>query len=485
MGSKSMTTGTAGWGASLLVSTVFAAGMAPVSAESNLNLSALAWSQYQNGLTEMYKGAANFDYNPFFSAGGLLFLNSKPSENWSTNLSLGVAFGNSAIRKTMRDTNDVIISKTNPNSISLGMGGFLYEANIAYETGPLALKIGKFHYSYSDYNHNMGLYLLRGPVYPGFIYSGFDEIGGLTKVGALTSWSATESLRWDVMATFETEFKPFMDLNLSSFLTFRAGLLELGAGVESQRLVEFNPCITSPSGTADVDECLGGTADISYAGPGNDLYAGAFFVIDTSAVAAGGKADTTTYSLAGTKVMLRGALDFKKVLSEYEGGAKDFVLYFEAALLGVKDYPHLYEKKGERIPILMGLNVPTFGMLDLFSVELEYYNAPYQNDPYKLVGAYDVFQFSDGNSINYAMSPIPPSNKGGEDHLSKAQQDFDPSKDNWKWSIFASKKLHQRITFKAQVASDHWRIPNNNFVQYEAMANPGQFYGSLKVDYSL
>jgi hypothetical protein len=473
------------WKKAFLAATIFCSGSANIYADANLKVSGVAWTQYQNGLTPMYKGAANFDYNPFFSTGGLVFLGSQPAENWTTNLSLGVAFGNSAIKKSLRDTNNTLISKTNPNSISLGMGGFLYEANIGYQAGSFGLKIGKFHYTYSDYNHNMGLYLLRGPVYPGFIYSGFDEIGGLTKTGLLGSYTPMENFRWDVLASFETDFKPYMDINLSSFLTYHAGPFEIGGGFESQRLIEFNSCITSPAGGSDVNECLGGDPSSAYVGPGADLYKGVFFVIDTTAKATTGKVDTTTFSLAGTKVMLRGAFDFKKILSGYEGSAKDYVFYMEAALLGVKDYPHIYEKKAERMPILAGMNIPTYGLLELLSLEVEYYDAPYQNDPYKLVGAYDVFQFADGNSINYAMSPIPPSNKAGEAHLSKAQENFDPKKDNLKWSLYAAKKIHDKITFKIQIASDHWRTPNNNFVQYEAAANPGQFYGSFKVDYAL
>jgi hypothetical protein len=433
----------------------------------------------------MYKGAANYDYNPYMSVGGLVFLGNKPDENWATNLSVGVAYGNSAVRKSIRDTNDNLISKTNPNTISLDMGAFLYEANFAYQGEKLGLKMGRFHYTYSDHNHNMGLYLLRGPVYPGFLYSGFDQIGGLTKTGILTSWTPSEAFRWDIIGAFETDFKPYMDINLSSFLTFKAGPLELGAGVEAQRLVEFNPCTTSPKNTDDLNECLGGVPPHSYAGPGNDLYRGAYFVVDTTRVAGGGTADTTTYSLAGTKLMVRGSLDFKRIFTSYEGSAKDLVFYMEAALLGVKNYDHLYEKRAERVPVLVGMNLPSFGFFEHLSLEVEYYNAPYQNDPYKLVGAYDVFGFSEGNNNLYAMSPIPPSSKAGFEHLAKADKDFDPKKDNWKWSVFASRRLGENINLLAQIASDHWRVPNNDLVKYEALAEPGQFYGSLKVGYSL
>ncbi len=446
-----------------------------------LNVSGFAWTQ---GLyaPKVYQGAANFDNNSFIQAGGMGFINQKPNDNWDANLSFGVAFGNNAIKKTLKTDSGAVVGRINPHSVALGMNAFLYEANVAYKTASdaFAVKIGKFHYVYSDYNHNMGLYLLRGPVYPGFLYSGFEDIAPLTKTGFQFTYKPMSTLTLDVLPTVETDFKPFMDLNLSAFLTYKQGLFELGAGVESQRLVEFNSCITSPSGKADVDECLGGDPKTAYAGD-SDLYQSAFMIIDTL----GGKRDTLTYSLAGTKVMVRGALDFKAVLGEYQGSAKDWVFYFEAALLGVKDYPLIYTKKSERMPMLAGFNFPTYGLLDLASLEVEYYNAPYQNDPYKLVGAYDVFQFSDGNSINYAFSPIPPSNVKGSPHLAKAQEDFDPKKDNLKWSLMLQKKVADRITFKFQLASDHWRVPNNNFVQYEAASEPGQFYSALRVDYFL
>jgi hypothetical protein len=473
------------WKSSMLLAAMMVCAAAPVSAESNLAVNGFAWTQSQSGLRPMYAGAGNFDNNLFFQAGGMVFLNSKPSENWTTNLSVGVAFENSAIKGSIRDSNNALISKTNPNSISLGMGGFLYEANIDFHIGTYALKIGKFHYRYSDYNHNMGLYLLRGPVYPGFLYSGFNQIEGITKTGILSSWGPSEAFRWDILGSFETDFKPYMDLNLSTFLTFKAGPVELGTGIEAQRLVEFNPCTTSPKDGNDLNECLGGDPGSSFVGAGNDLYKGAYFVIDTNGVGAGGRADTTTYSLAGYKAMVRAAFDFKSIIGEYQGSKNDFVVYLEAALLGVENYPHLYENRLERVPVLFGINFPTFGLMEALSLELEYYNAPYQNDPYKLVGSYDVFQFAEGNSINYAMSPIPPSNKAGYEHLAKAQEDFDPKQDNLKWSVYAAKTIHEKITFKAQIASDHWRVPNNNFVQYEAAAKPGQFYGSLRVQYSL
>lgn len=126
MGSKRM--GRIGMGrmAALLSAAVIAGGTENTGAEAALKVSGYAWTQYQNGLTPMYKGLANFDYNPFFQAGGLLFLNNQPTENWALNVSLGVGYGNSAIIKTLRDSSGGVVGNTNPNSISLGMGAFLY-----------------------------------------------------------------------------------------------------------------------------------------------------------------------------------------------------------------------------------------------------------------------------------------------------------------------------------------------------------------------
>ena len=464
--------------------TALALSALPAAAEQlALDISGYSWSQVLR-TGEMYKGAANFDNQSYANAGGMLFLNNKVNDHWTTDLSLGIWFGNTAIKKTLTDTNGAIIGRLNPNSLSLGMGGFLHEAAVSFGAGPFSMRIGKFHFVYSEYNHDFGLYLLRGPVYPGFLYSGnVDEIGALTKTGMLLSLQFPFGLKLDLLPSFETDFKPYMDLNVAGFASYKIGPVELGGGVEVQRLVETQPCVTSPEGAADVIKCLGGDpTGATVASDSADLYKSAYLIVDTT----GGKNDTLTYSMAGTKVMGRAALDFKKIFfEEYPGSPKDFVLYFETALIGTTNYKFIYEHRGERMPMLFGFNVPTFGFMDLVSLELEYYNSPYQNDPYKLVGAYDVFQFSDGNSINYAMSPIPPSNKAGSPHLSKAQEDFDPKKDNLKWSVYLAKKVADRITFKLQLASDHWRTPNNNFVQYEAAASPGQFYTLLKVDYVL
>ena len=62
----------------IFASILIANSAAPVLAEANLKVSGVAWTQYQEGMTAMYKGATNFDYNPFFNTGGIIFLGGDP-----------------------------------------------------------------------------------------------------------------------------------------------------------------------------------------------------------------------------------------------------------------------------------------------------------------------------------------------------------------------------------------------------------------------
>src|SRR6185436_11377689 len=95
--------------------------------------------------------------------------------------------------------------------------------------------------------------------------------------------------------------------------------------------------------------------------------------------------DTTLYTHRGIKVMGMASIDFKRLLGlESPFGEKDLRLYGEAALIGVKNYGTIYAKRGERVPFMVGFNLPTFGFLDFLSIEYERYPARYKADYSKL-----------------------------------------------------------------------------------------------------
>ncbi|MDZ7262100.1 MAG: hypothetical protein ONB05_08355 [candidate division KSB1 bacterium] len=72
-------------------------------------------------------------------------------------------------------------------------------------------------------------------------------------------------------------------------------------------------------------------------------------------------ADTNGYyTFGGTKVMARIAFDPKPLLPWNFFGRRDVRIYGEMAVLGIKNYPRYYEKITERMPVMLGFNIPAF-----------------------------------------------------------------------------------------------------------------------------
>jgi len=147
--------------------------------------------------------------------------------------------------------------------------------------------------------------------------------------------------------------------------------------------------------------------------------------------------DTTDYTFKGTKAAARITLDPKVFIGSGILGENDLKLYAEVAVLGIKNYPGWYNNRKERIPIMIGFNLPAFKILDVFAAEIEYYPMPYQNS----------FQF-----MWKSNSPVPYFNTyAGIDYYSDWSRKTD---DDWKWSLYASKKI-KNLRISGQIASDH------------------------------
>ena len=77
------------------------------------------------------------------------------------------------------------------------------------------------------------------------------------------------------------------------------------------------------------------------------------------------------YTFRGLKAMARASLDIGKLLGAEETlGENAFKLYSEMSLLGIQNQPFFYEKKSERMPVMFGINIPTFKILDVLAFEL-------------------------------------------------------------------------------------------------------------------
>jgi len=290
---------------------------------------------------------------------------------------------------------------------------------------PLKLQIGYFPFNYNDAVTNLGAYLFRTESYPTCIYTSFDftdsRLLGLNLESTLFG-----VLRQNLLFTSEAERYPTQDFSLSYLVSasFLNKAVDIGGGVCAHRLFAVDPKRTSP-------KTLRGQA-----------------TVETISKIENG--DTTFYTFAGTKVMARATLDPKALLpSDISDifGKEDLKLYFEGAILGVKDWPSYdttasrtahYDVRSERTVGMVGLHLPTFKIFDVLAVEVEYFPSRY----------YSNFQYTVLKQL-----PLPVLPAYGVVDTTNAHR--------LKWSVYGSKKLGNNLRFVFQVARDHNRVTNS------------------------
>lgn len=392
-----------------------------------------------------------YDKNWVGQSGGLLALHSAIDEHWDASLGLGTVLVQLA-RGSRQQAN-----KWYPFWVS-----WVDEARLTYAAGfgggsEFKLNMGSFHYGYNPDIKNFGQYLMYGYVYPGTIVTSLTGPLGVNQtINGLMGTLKLGSFSNDLIAKIETEDKPLYDISIADVATFKvASWLEIGAGVNFYRLLPSNADLTSPG-----KDCL--ESDLGpYASHGQP---NACFILDTVAVDASGnpaRIDTITGSLAGTKLMGRLRIDPKALVGYGEGGLlgkDDFVFYTEFAVLGLKDYPQFYEKIARRIPVMFGINLPGFDFLN-WSIEAEYYASPNSGD----------------NLSAQNASWIP----------SVDDKRVDTRRDDWKYSLNASKVFRGHVALMGQIANDDLRLGGNHddAVGKLALRTPSDWYWTAKIAY--
>jgi hypothetical protein len=259
---------------------------------------------------------------------------------------------------------------------------------------------GFFPYKYDGDVRNLGEYLFRTYCYPPSMVNLFDKpYADLVGFRIGHSFSCGPGrFHHDLLFTTSTNFWPFMNWSPTYLADYSVERLFLfGAGAQWWNLFKVG-----------VD------------GPGD-------------AVAPNGG----PFTFAGTKLMGRFSFDAKGLFPN-DGplaerlGREDLKLYGEAAVLGLKDYPNPdtsvhngYDKVSWRLPVMLGINLPAFKLLDLLAIELEFQDGPYPNSVFKPF---------------YYMAPEP---AGQTAHA------------NYKWSIYAKKNLGRHVGLIFQAARDH------------------------------
>jgi len=276
----------------------------------------------------------------------------------------------------------------------------------------LEIGAGLFPFKFDPYSTNLGEYPLRSSCYPSLTQNSFDQDS--VRVLGLRASSNIGDLKLDLLLTSEINYWPLMDFSLAGFAEYKLfNFIDLGLGINFYRLFPVEASKTTPK---IIDN------QIPYTGA------------DTSKI--------EYYTFAGTMVNARLALDLKEIpkalgVSTDIFGHKDLWLYGELAVLGLKDYEYMYDTLSQRMPLMMGFNFPCFKLLDVFSIECEYWDNPHVNS-YRGIWSNQLPQW-------------PPEKN---DQTDKAK---------WKWSVYAKKSvLKDHVQLMFQIARDHYFLPVYN-----------------------
>jgi hypothetical protein len=277
---------------------------------------------------------------------------------------------------------------------------------------------------------------------------------------------------------------PLFDFSPSYVVTGKpVRVLEVGAGISFHRWIPIEPGRTTPRGPnntyVEIDNFPAyGVADLS--DPTNPVYpqissggklrdfknripnfvdSAGNTVVTVSTDAAGNTIyirndnnDTLRISkvqrltFKAIKLMGRASLDLG-LLTGLPQSSGPFKLFGEVAVLGVENQPYYYENRSERIPVMLGASIPTFGILDLLNFQVEYLKNNYP----------------DNNSQQYVNSiphPAYPGDSPAEYAARKAAGQYQD--DDLKWSVFLKKTLVPGLETYLQVANDHFRVQDYN-----------------------
>jgi hypothetical protein len=353
-----------------------------------------------------------------------------------------------------------VFSEVAPFSTTTKFGPGITRADMEYRFGDVAapaftLQVGYFPYKYNPDAKNLGEYLLRAGAYPSYLITGgWNLISG---AGYMMRGVRLNMNLWD--GKFRTDFLLPMeqdvpgingDLSPSVIATVKFGGLEFGTGVNCHHCLPVKPSNTSPKIRPNDNPSLYGVGN-GYVLP-NPAFDATQPVTEWSGANPRYLIDTTDfYTFQGLKVMARASFDPKALIAMDWLGPEDLKVFGEVAVLGWKNYPFYYEKRSERMPIMVGLNLPAFRFFDVISVQVEKYSSKQTN----------AMKFSTGPAL---PMPVP----WGFDEAGSPRVDpnlFDLNHknltdDDLKWSVYAQKEIVKGLSILTQVANDHIRLPN-------------------------
>jgi hypothetical protein len=440
-----------------------------------LLLGALGLASAQDSLEIKYKGSAwfqagrimhssdsllngglnnNLNRNWIEAAGAVISISNKFGPDWEGSMGIGALQATNA-------RGDVSVA----NNWYPTWSPFVTDARVTYNKAfpasqKLQFNLGFFPYNYNPEAKDLGVYLLRGYAYPGTPVSGFEARGttGAANIfGAMAGYSIG-GLKNDLLLISETEDRPYFDFSVADVLSWQATPgFQVGAGVNLYRVLPRFKKNDSPG-----KDCLNAVSQYAQIDPDDNEICYELDTLSVDTVAGTAVVDTILGSISATKLMARFRWD-PKALFGLDGvwGKQDLVLYGEVGVLGTQYYKKYYNDIKRRMPVMLGFNLPAFGYLDKFGLEVEYYASK---------------NFADYGKATTSYSWVPRVVTGANE-----------ARDDWKWSLYFSKVVLGHLRLSGQVANDHLRMfgpPDIGLVSYaEVLTTPKDWYWIVKSTY--
>ncbi len=374
------------------------------------------------------------------------------------------------------------------------------------------LAVGYFPIKYNPDSKDLGEYLYRSGTYPGVVYTGgwsfLNSAAYMAQGLKFDLPTFGGKLTHDFTLTMERDPEPLYDFSPGYTFAWKpVSHFEIGGGLVWAHGLSVQPdSVVTPTSYKNAYDTRNGKPllynDVATGETGKPHYrTGDPGIVDASNPLHGqpnparpGKNYVTAeangipgeflvyYTYKGFKAMARASLDLGGLFGMDEAiGEGAFKLYGEWAWLGIKNQPYFYDKASERMPIMVGINIPTWRALDMLGVEVEYRKSRFP-DNYRS-GFYDQLPLPwDGGTD---VSAYDESSAG----FAEREKLFD--KDNLKWSVYAKRTLRTGLTVHAQAASDHIR-----FVTTEgggkfrptfapSTQQPSQWYYLLRLEFGI
>ena len=330
------------------------------------------------------------------------------------------------------------------------------------------LQFGLFNHKYSE-SVNLGEYLFRSGTYPAAIVTGgwsyINSAGYMAQGMSLTVPLLGGKLNNDFTLFMERDLEPTNDFSPGYVVSYKpVSFFEVGAGVVWAHAISLNSDRLTPKAEEGNKYSLSSGRPITHGTPADTCPCG-------------------YYTFKGFKTMARVSLDIGTLLKVDGIHPGDFKLYSESALLGVKNQPYYYNKKSERMPIMGGLDIPTFGLLDKLAFEMEYHKSRFPNDIGSVIGSQTAIPVSNGDPYVYDVNDPRYATAASKDSLATALK-----KDDVKWTLYARRHINSAISVYAQAANDYMRNFNSPYATPAAIpvtSRPSDWYYIIRLEFGI